>query len=222
MIALENVHKDYHSHGNNVAGLKNVNIQVAGGQFVCIKGPSGSGKTTLLLTIGGMQHPTSGQVRVAGEDLYAMSSSDRARFRAKNVGFVFQLFHLVPYLNVLDNVRLGACGQWGSRSEALDLLLRLGLEPRVRHKPAELSVGECQRAAIARAMLGSPGLILADEPTGNLDDENARVVLNILAEYCREGGTVLCVTHGPQAQEYADRVLHIDAGTVEEQTAAAE
>jgi ABC-type lipoprotein export system ATPase subunit len=161
-----------------------------------------------------MLRPSRGTVRFDDRDLYAMSVPERARFRARNIGFVFQMFHLVPYLNVLENVRIaaGALGAGDGKVRAVDLLQRLGLGPRLGHRPAELSAGEKQRTAIARALLNRPKVILADEPTGNLDSENARGVLAHLRDFQQAGGTVVMATHGTAAQEFATRTLNLREG----------
>jgi ABC-type lipoprotein export system ATPase subunit len=218
MISIQNVQKTYPTRSGPVIGLQNVSLQIEQGQFVCVRGSSGSGKTTLLLTVGGMQRPTSGQVSVAGTDLYSIGSAEQSRFRSSHIGFVFQLFHLIPYLNVFENVRLGASLHKVGGQNIGKLIEHLGLSHRNNHKPAELSVGECQRVALARALVSEPAVILADEPTGNLDPENTKTVLDILQEYCRDGGTVMFVTHGTEAIPVADRVLRIDRGKVEEES----
>jgi putative ABC transport system ATP-binding protein len=216
MIELENVNKIYRGQGKEVRALDDVTLSMEQGEFVVIRGPSGSGKSTLLLTIGGLVRPTRGRVVVDGKDFYAMSGSERAAFRAERVGFVFQMFHLVPYLNVLENVLVPSVAGCVSRSpgEAKGLLRRLQMSDRLRHRPAQLSTGERQRVAVARALLNRPSLILADEPTGNLDPDNAAQVLSYLAEFHKEGGTVLLVTHEKSADDYAQRVVLVDAGRV--------
>ena len=213
MVQLENISKIYKTRRGRVKALDEISFQVKEGEFVVVRGPSGSGKTTLLLAIGGMLHPTSGQVFVGKKDIYAMSKRERARFRAENIGFVFQMFHLVPYLNVIENTLL-ASGARANRSEAEKLLGRLGMFGREAHKPSELSAGERQRTAIARALLNHPRIILADEPTGNLDPENAAQVIGYLAEFHREGGTVVVVTHGAVADQYSDRIIYLQDGQV--------
>jgi putative ABC transport system ATP-binding protein len=162
--------------------------------------------------------PTSGRVMVAGEDVVGMSSATRARFRAERVGFVFQMFHLLPYLTVLENVAAAALpGQEAAaRDRAGELLREFQLGDRLKHRPGQLSTGECQRVAIARAMVNRPQLILADEPTGNLDPGNSAGVLELLSAFQREGGTILLVTHQESAAKYAERAIQLRKGTIEE------
>ncbi len=204
MIACEQVTKRFGS----VTALSPFDLEVASGEFVAIKGASGSGKTTLLLTLGGMLRPSGGVVSVNGTDLYSQSPSSRAEFRATEVGFVFQMFHLVPYLDVEENVRL-AVNNGANPGRVSELLEQFGLGHRLTHTPGELSAGERQRVALARALVNEPRLILADEPTGNLDPENDRQVFEHLAEYHRAGGTVIVVTHGSTADEFADRIVNL-------------
>ena len=216
MIRCEQLSKVYRAAQGEVRSLDEFNLEVKAGEFVCVRGPSGCGKTTLLLMIGGMLRPTSGRVTVDGQDLYALNIRERAQFRARKIGFVFQMFHLVPYLNVLENVLLASGpGRNGAAPDrARDLLTRLGLAQRERHRPAQLSAGERQRAAIARALLNEPRLILADEPTGNLDPDNAAEVFRHLSEFNRAGGTVVLVTHGCTGENYASRVIQMQAGRI--------
>ncbi len=215
MIELVNVSKAYRTDSGEVRALDDVTVSVAPGEFVAVRGPSGSGKTTLLLTIGGMIRPTEGRVLTGGQDVYMLSSHQRARLRADTIGFVFQMFYLVPYLSALENVLVPTlAGARTGRQRATELLTRLQLADRLDHRPAELSTGERQRVALARALLNSPEIILADEPTGNLDPDNAREVMSYLAEFHREGGTVLVVTHDPLADQYAQRRLLMDRGQV--------
>ncbi len=215
MIELVNVSKVYRTDSGEVRALDDVTLSVAPGEFVTVRGPSGSGKSTLLLTIGGMIRPTEGRVLTGGQDVYMLSSRRRARLRADTIGFVFQMFYLVPYLSALENVLVPTLARPGTgRQEAIELLTRLQLADRLDHRPAQLSTGERQRVALARALLNSPQIILADEPTGNLDPDNAREVMNYLAEFHCEGGTVLVVTHDPLADPYAQRMLLMDRGQV--------
>lgn len=222
MIRLEHVTKTYRGRRGPVQALADVSLQVTPGEFVAVRGPSGCGKSTLLLTIAGMIQPSAGTVTVRDLDLYALSGRGRSQFRAQNIGFVFQMFHLVPYLSVLENVllptrlmRMGADVP-DARSRALDLLERFGLQDRLAHHPAELSTGERQRTAIARALVNDPWLVLADEPTGNLDTETGAVVMACLAEVHRAGKTLVLVTHDPAVDQYAGRVVKLRGGRVEE------
>ena len=217
MIDLEKVSKVYRTRNGEVRALDRVSLSVDRGEFLVVRGPSGSGKSTLLLTIGGMIHPTEGRVIVNGRDLYAMSGRERARFRAEHIGFIFQMFYLVPSLNVIENVLLSASAAKGKAelSRAQELLERLGLSGREHHRPSELSTGERQRTAIARALFNRPEIILADEPTGNLDPDNAAEVMGYLSEFHRDGGTVIVVTHESMAERYADRVVRLREGHIE-------
>ena len=215
MIDLQAVEKTYSGSHGPVHALRATDLRVEAGEFVVIGGPSGSGKSTLLLMLGGMLSPTAGRVSVDGADLYHAPAARRARFRAERVGFVFQMFHLLPYLSVLDNVRLGgAKGAAAGRADALKWIERLGLEHCADRRPANLSVGERQRAAVARALIKRPALVLADEPTGNLDADNAARVITALQEYQLDGGTVLLVTHGSLDASIPTRILSILDGQV--------
>jgi len=218
MIVLEGLTKTYQTRAGAVSALGGIDLRIGAGEFVVVSGPSGSGKTTLLMTMAGMLRPTSGAVRFGRDDVYQMSGPRRARFRADNIGFVFQMFHLVPYLNVFENVLVagGALGGKNHVTRAEQLLGQLGLERRKSHRPAELSAGEKQRAAIARALLNQPKLILADEPTGNLDPENAASVLKHLQDFQRGGGTVVVATHGPAAKGCATQTIRLRDGKLEE------
>jgi putative ABC transport system ATP-binding protein len=218
MITCEQVNRTFHGPGGEVRGLCDVSFTVECGEFVAVQGASGSGKSTLLLTLGGMLRPSSGRVEVNGHELYGLSATKRGRARAAGIGFVFQLFHLVPYLTVLENVLAGLPGSVDSaaRTRAAALLDEFGLSPRAAHKPATLSAGERQRTALARAILKQPAVILADEPTGNLDPENAAAVFRHLAAYRQRGGTVMVVTHGQDAAPHADRTFRLEQGRLTE------
>ena len=205
MIACKQVTKRFGA----VTALAPFDLDVATGEFIAIKGASGSGKTTLLLTLGGMLRPSDGTVSFDGEDLYSQSSTARAEYRATEVGFVFQMFHLVPYLGVEENVRL-AMRNGAMTQRPRELLEQFGLGHRLTHTPGELSAGERQRVALARALVNEPRLILADEPTGNLDPENDRQVFEHLSEFHRAGGTVIVVTHGSTADEFSDRIVKLE------------
>jgi ABC-type lipoprotein export system ATPase subunit len=214
MLILQDLTKTYRTRAGEVKALDGVSVRIDKGEFVAVCGPSGSGKTTLLMMIAAMLRPSRGTVRFDGRDIYEMAGPARAKFRAVNIGFVFQMFHLVPYLNIMENVLLaaGATHRRDGKARAEELLQRLGLQHRIGHRPSELSAGEKQRTAIARALLNQPKLILADEPTGNLDLENARCVLEHLQSFQRDGGTVIVATHGPAAKEFATRTIDLREG----------
>ena len=216
MIRLEKVTKIYGLFPKQVSALRNINFQVKEGEFIVIKGPSGSGKTTLLLSIGGMLQPSSGFIKIENKDLYSMNEHRRTLFRALNIGFVFQMFYLIPYLNVIENIVLspGIEKDKTVESKAKILAEQLGLTDRILHRPSELSAGERQRVSLARALIHQPRIILADEPTGNLDPENSLGVNNILKDYNKTGGTVIFVTHGKDADMYADRILYLNKGEI--------
>jgi ABC-type lipoprotein export system ATPase subunit len=216
MINLDKVSKIFGSSPKQVEALKNIDLHVNKGEFIIISGPSGSGKTTLLLSIGGMLQPSSGVVNVENKDIYLLNEFERTKYRASNIGFVFQMFYLIPYLNVLENIMLAAgLGSNGTRQrKASELADQLGLSDRILHKPSELSVGERQRVALARALIHQPRIILADEPTGNLDPDNSREVIRILKEYHQTGGTVIFVTHGKDADQFADRIFYLSKGEI--------
>jgi len=217
MVVLEDVTKIYRTGRGDIKALDRVNMRVEKGEFVVINGPSGSGKTTLLMTIAAMLRPNSGTVCINGRSVYDMSIRARANFRAENIGFVFQLFYLVPYLNVVENIALArqSSGKNSVTDELERLVKQFGLEGRAFHKPSQLSAGEKQRTAIARALLNRPQLILADEPTGNLDVENATAVLGYLADFHRDGGTVIVVTHARGPEEFADRIIYLRDGSID-------
>jgi putative ABC transport system ATP-binding protein len=213
MLSLDTISKTYRKGTRSVPVLHDLSLTVARGEFVSVLGPSGCGKTTILLTAGGLLTPDAGQVTLDGTDPYALAPEARAAFRAEHVGFVFQQFHLVPYLSVLDNVMTAglAAGDTSAdvRAKAEGLIGKFGLSERSHHCPAELSVGERQRVALARALLNSPSLLLADEPTGNLDDDNAHIVLDTLRQFAHDGGAVLLVTHDQRTADLADNEIRL-------------
>ena len=211
MLDLQDLTKTYAGPHGAVPALLRFSLTVQPGEFVSVQGPSGCGKTSLLLAAGGLLQPDSGRVVVDGVELYALSAAARARVRATKIGFVFQQFHLIPYLSVLDNVLCPslAADLPDAPAQARGLLDRFGLSHRLHHVPAQLSTGERQRTALARALLHSPRLLLADEPTGNLDSDNGAAVLAHLASYAQNGGAVLLVTHDPRVAEYASRTVRM-------------
>lgn len=218
MVALENVAKTYQTRRGQIRALGDINLQIDIGEFVVIRGPSGSGKTTLLMTLGAMLKPSSGTIMFGDTNVYMLSASERALFRGKNIGFVFQMFHLIPYLTLVENVLLGRMhdnSKTDYHDKAKELLERLGLSDRIFHRPAQLSAGEKQRAAIARALLNEPKILLADEPTGNLDPENAAEVVKHLRDFQANGGIVILATHGDQAEKSANRIVSLKRGLIE-------
>jgi putative ABC transport system ATP-binding protein len=216
MLILSDATRQFSGRGSVVRALDGVSLAVEGGELVVVRGPSGCGKTSLLLTAGGLLAPDTGRVEIDGQDPYALSPNDRATQRARTTGFVFQQFHLIPYLSALDNVRAAgiASQDSGSEDRAVDLLTQLGLAERLRHLPAELSTGEQQRTALARALLNKPGLLLADEPTGNLDPDNGGLILEHMSAFARAGGAVLLVTHDTAAAAFADRIIQMERGRI--------
>jgi ABC-type lipoprotein export system ATPase subunit len=217
ILDIQKVCKTYRGRSGDVQAVDSVSLTLDAGEFVAVRGPSGCGKSTLLLLAGGLLAPDAGSVTVAGEEPYLMSSDARSMFRAANIGFVFQQFHLVPYLSVLENVLAPSiANKTASADETLtrarSLVVHFGLENRIDHVPGELSSGERQRTALARAFLNQPKLLLADEPTGNLDEENAELVLTHLGEFAASGGAVLLVTHDPQAAAKASRTVFLRDG----------
>jgi len=215
---MEGVSKSYSHRASRVTALRDANVHLKRGDYVAIVGPSGSGKSTLLLMLGGMLSPTGGRVYVDGTSLYDMTPNERAAFRKKNIGFVFQTFNLVPYLSALENVQiplfLAGKDDAEQRDQATGLLQRVGLGDRLDHKPSELSVGQQQRVALARMLANDPAVVLADEPTGNLDPETSEQVIDFFDELNAEGRTIVIVTHDPRAAERAKTTLRLVEGTV--------
>jgi ABC-type lipoprotein export system ATPase subunit len=214
MIKLEGVSKKFLSKDGEVNALSEIDLEIAKGEFIIIRGPSGCGKTTLLMTMAGILGPTSGSVKVDQNNLYTSGIVKRNRIRAQYFGFVFQMFHLVPYLNVIDNVVLAgpAAANKADKVRAKDILEKLGLSERICHTPSQLSSGEKQRVALARALFNSPPVLIADEPTGNLDTENAAIVHDHLSKYHQQGGTVVLVTHDSNVDLQADREICMEKG----------
>jgi putative ABC transport system ATP-binding protein len=214
-LLLSAVHltKIYPRGREEVRALEQVSFDIAGGDFVAIVGPSGAGKTTLLNLIGCMDAPTSGTLRIDGREVQELSECDRTRFRRDRIGFVFQHFSLIPTLTVGENVALPAlfAGRDG-RKRATDLLDKVGLSHRVHHRPSELSGGEMQRAAIARALINQPAILLADEPTGNLDSATGEHIVNLFRQLNDDGLTLVVVTHNQALASVARRLIEIRDG----------
>ncbi len=220
MLSLQSVSKTYLRRNVRVEALRPTSLSIETGEFVAIIGPSGSGKTTLLSMLGGMMAPTSGQVLLEGRSLYDLPVSERSRLRNEQIGFVFQHFNLIPWLTAIENVALPLC-LYGTDSHvqqvrAAEQLERFGLADRAEHRPAELSAGQQQRVALARTLVTDPRLILADEPTGNLDPESRAVVLDALHQIHREGRTLVLVTHDQAVSSTAQRVVRIADGELRE------
>ncbi|MGB8771975.1 MAG: ABC transporter ATP-binding protein [Candidatus Korobacteraceae bacterium] len=220
MIEAEDVRKTYHIGKVDVPALRGVSLQVEKGEFVSIVGPSGSGKSTLFYILGGLTHADSGRVLISGIDFTALSDSARTRMRKSKIGFVFQKFNLLPTLTAKGNIDIaldiaGHSSGNGNR-EYIDRITRLlGIDHRLDHRPSELSGGEQQRVALARSLVNQPAIVLADEPTGNLDSENSEIVLKMLRQSNQElGQTVLMITHNPEAACYGDRIIHMRDGSI--------
>jgi ABC-type lipoprotein export system ATPase subunit len=216
VLRLTDLAKSYQSKGASdaVQALDGITLDINAGEFVALLGPSGCGKSTLLLTAGGLLKPDAGSVTLKSQDMYALNNSQRARFRAKNLGFVFQQFHLIPYLTVLDNVEIADITDSSSShtQSAADALSNFGLGDRLQHLPSELSVGEQQRVALARAVYSGASVLFADEPTGNLDGQNADSVLHYMRTFADNGGAVIMVTHDDRAVASASRQLNMEKG----------
>ena len=219
IVSLQQVAKRYVRGKQTIEVLHSLDLDIAAGDFIALMGPSGSGKTTLLNLIGGLDRPSAGQVRVAGERIDQLSGGALARWRARHVGFVFQFYNLMPMLSAQANVELPLLltplNAAQRKRNALTALSIVGLADRARHKPAELSGGQAQRVAIARALVADPTLLICDEPTGDLDRKTADEILSLLQLLNREHGkTIVMVTHDPKAAEYATHQLHMDKGTL--------
>jgi len=219
IVETHDLWKVYRMDGTSVEALRGVNLMVEAGEFVALVGPSGSGKSTLLHLIGAMDTPTRGEVWLNGRSLTGMSDAERTCLRCREVGFVFQTFNLLPTLNVLENVeialRLGGVPASQRRKRAAELLERVGLAERMKHLPRQLSGGERQRVAIARALANQPALLLADEPTGNLDTTTGESIIALLQQFHGQGQTIVLVTHNPEIAKQADRVLRMKDGQIQ-------
>jgi len=215
IIQLENVHKVYRTKEIETVALENVNLTVEKGEFLSVMGPSGCGKSTLLNIMGLLDTPNQGQVTINGTNTSAMKDTIAAGFRNKTVGFVFQSFHLVNSLNVLDNVQLPLLYRSGSINRyqrTKEVLEKVGLSHRMKHFPTQLSGGQCQRVAIARAIVGNPEIILADEPTGNLDSKMGMEIIDLLFDLNREGATIVMVTHDENIAKQTKRIVRFFDG----------
>ena len=227
LIELKGIKKVFKQGDLTVEVLKGIDLTIEKGEFVAIMGPSGSGKSTLMYIMGCLDRPTEGKYYLNGIDVFSLKDEELSKLRAKFIGFVFQSFYLIPYLNVLDNVLVPVdylpkeekkkrFREKSPEEKAKELLKRLGMGERLKFKPAELSGGQKQRVAIARALINSPEVILADEPTGQLDSASGKAVMETFKELHSEGKTVIVVTHDPAVASYADRVIKIRDGKIEE------
>ena len=218
LIEMKNVKKQYTSGDDVVEALRGVDISIEGGEFISIMGQSGSGKSTLLSVLGGLNHPSSGEVGVAGINLYELAGEKLADFRAQNLGFVFQSFHLISYLTAIENVMLPLAivkmTPKAKKEAARKSLERVGLGNKLDRLPNQLSGGEQERVAIARAIVNNPYIILADEPTGNLDSATSKEVMALLKELNGVGQTIVMVTHNPENGSYSDRTITLKDGMV--------
>ncbi|MDE5837794.1 MAG: ABC transporter ATP-binding protein [Paramuribaculum sp.] len=218
MISVKNVGKVYRTDEIETTALENVNLEVEKGEFISIMGPSGCGKSTLLNIIGLLDNPTTGSIEINGTTTDKMSDSKLSAFRNSNLGFVFQSFHLIPSLNVMDNVELPLIYRSGlsekeRKAKVKEVLERVGLGHRMKHMPSQLSGGQCQRVAVARAIVGNPEIILADEPTGNLDSKMGAEVMDLLHKLNKEDGrTIVMVTHNEEQAKQTDRIVRFFDG----------
>ena len=219
LVQVLDVHKSFPMGGQQVTALRGVSFDIGRGEFLAIVGASGAGKSTLLQILGTLDHPTDGRVLFDGRDLFGLPEDEQADFRNKQIGFVFQFHHLLPEFTALENVCLPALIQNRPRAdieaEAASLLKDVGLEHRLQHKPGELSGGEQQRVAVARALMQRPALVLADEPTGNLDTHTGEALFSLLRKLNRERGTTfVIVTHNDKLSSQADRIVRMEDGTI--------
>ena len=217
VIEVKNLSKIYGKKENEVTAIKDINLSVDKGEFVSIIGASGSGKSTLLHQIGGVDRPTSGTVLIEGEDIYKLNDTKLAIFRRRKIGFVFQSFNLIPVLTVEENIKMPALldNQKIDEEYFKDLIKTLGIEKRLNHLPSELSGGQMQRVAIARALINKPAIILADEPTGNLDSENSKEIMEMLKFSIRKyNQTAIVITHDLSIAENTDRIIKIKDGKI--------
>ena len=219
MVELYDVHKTYAMGGQQVRALDGLSLQIGRGDFVALMGPSGSGKSTMLNVLGTLDRPTSGTYLLGGRDVVEMDDDDLSDFRLRTLGFIFQSFNLIPQLTVRENIELPLYYLDRDPQEmaerAVELATRVGLGDRIGHRPTELSGGQQQRVAIARSLANDPPLILADEPTGNLDSHTSDQIMNLLIELNEAGKTIIMVTHEPDIAEYAKKRIHMRDGRVE-------
>jgi len=216
MLEIRNVSKIYGDGATSVIALNDISLTVNKGEFIAVMGPSGSGKSTLLNVIGGLDTISNGQVILDGQRIDTLDENNLVEIRRDKIAYVFQQYHLLQSLNAIENVLLPLmfCGRNGKFDKAAEMLKRVGLEKRAYHKPGQLSGGEQQRVAIARALVNEPSLILADEPTGNMDQKTGNQILMIFDELNREGHTIIMVTHEPETARHAGKILILQDGQV--------
>ena len=216
MLEIKNISKTYGQGTAKVVALNNVSLRVNEGDFIAILGPSGSGKSTLLNVIGGLEYPSGGEVILDGERIDNLDENDFVDIRRNRIAYVFQQYHLLPSLTAFENVMLPLtfCGLEKGEEKALKILKEVGLEGRAEHKPSQLSGGEQQRVAIARALVNSPSLILADEPTGNMDQKTGRAILDLFHQLNKDGRSIIMVTHAPEIAEHAKEIIVLQDGQI--------
>ncbi len=222
LLELKDVWKTYHLGETDLHVLRGISLHIKEGEFVAIIGPSGSGKSTLMNMIGLLDIPSKGHVVISGKDIATLSESELAKLRGKKIGFIFQQFNLIPTLSALENVILPTIFQ-GTREEdriklGSTLLKQVGLHDRMDHRPSQLSGGQQQRVAIARSLANNPEIILADEPTGNLDSSSGQAIMEMISNLHQQGKTIVLITHDPQLIKFATRIIHIKDGVVEKET----
>ncbi|HEY8468148.1 MAG TPA: ABC transporter ATP-binding protein [Longimicrobiales bacterium] len=221
LVRLEGIGKVFSTEEVETHALRSIHLEIQEGEFVAIAGPSGCGKTTLLSILGLLDQPSSGKYLLCGHDVAKLTASQRAQLRNREIGFIFQAFNLIGDLTVYENVELPLTYRSMPKAERKErverALERVGMAHRARHYPAQLSGGQQQRVAVARAVVGSPSLLLADEPTGNLDSVNGKAVMDLLRELHRGGATIVMVTHDPRYAEYAERTVHLFDGQIVEE-----
>ncbi|MCD6347237.1 MAG: ABC transporter ATP-binding protein [Bacteroidales bacterium] len=216
MIRLQKVTQVYGRGNKRVVALDKVSMSIAENSFTLVKGSSGCGKSTLLFTMGGMLRPSGGNIDLLGKNIYELGETERRKMVAHNIGFVFQSYYLLPYLSVKENIILQKKLSYIDVDENYmdEMIDKLQLHDRINHKPSQLSVGEKQRVAMLRSFVSHPKLILADEPTGNLDPGNAGIVMNFFQDFRSSGGTIVMVSHSSDADSFADQIIHLNKGMI--------
>lgn len=222
IVSLENLSKVYHLGGEDLCALKNVNLKIKSGEYMAVMGPSGSGKSTLLNVIGCLDVPSHGRYMLDNNDISQLSDDRLSEIRGLKIGFVFQSYNLIAQLNIVENIEIPmyyqGCNEHESASRAKELASMVGLGDRLKHRPSELSGGQQQRVAIARALANDPVVILADEPTGNLDSKSGKEILNILDDLHSQGKTLIIVTHDENIAAHAQRTIHLLDGEIERES----